>query len=85
MGSRRASDIELYLPKSTPGELLRTLYGNGVLSREDFNLLNRSFRLRSEIVHGLVPPTIDPDLIRAAVRATRSLLTGKPGKQNVPA
>jgi hypothetical protein len=80
---RVAREVELYLPRTTPGELLQTLYGNGLLSREDFDELNRLYRLRTGIVHGLIPPAIDPALIRAAVRATRSLLTGQPEAQNV--
>jgi hypothetical protein len=80
---RVASELELYLPRTTPGELLRSLYGNGILSREDFEELNQLFRLRTGIVHGLIPPAIDPALIRASVRATRYLLAGQPDAQNV--
>jgi hypothetical protein len=75
-------DAGLSTPRTTAGELLRTLYGNGVLSRESFDQLNRSFRLRTEIVHGLVPPAVDPDLVWAVVRATRCLLEGKPGARS---
>jgi len=71
-----ASDVELYMPKTTPIELLRTLYGNGILSREEFARLNASYRVRTEIVHGLVSSPIDPDLIRGVVAETRRLLTG---------
>jgi hypothetical protein len=73
---------ELY-GRTTPAQLLRTLYGNGILSREDFDQLNQLFRMRTEIVHGLVAPAIDPALIRVAVRATHHLLTGQPDTQNV--
>lgn len=78
-----ASEAELYMPKTLPGELLRTLYGNGLLTREEFDRLKQSFRLRSEIVHGLVPAPIDPTLIMALVRTTRRLLTGNPEAQSV--
>lgn len=80
---RVASDTELYLPRTTPALLLRTLYGNGFLSRPDVDVFNALYRLRTEIVHGLVPPAIDPGLIRAGVQATRCLLNGKPDAQNV--
>jgi hypothetical protein len=80
---RIASDVELYMPRKTSSELLRTLYGNGILSREDFDMLNRGYRLRTEIVHGLVPPSIDSALIAAAIRATRSLLAGDQKAKNI--
>jgi len=73
---RVAGDVELYLPRSEGRELLRVLYGNGILSRDAFTQLNRSYRLRTEIVHGLIPPAMDADMIQATVHATRHLLSG---------
>ncbi|MBI1915512.1 MAG: hypothetical protein HYS12_12375 [Planctomycetes bacterium] len=77
-----ASSIELHMPKTTPMELLRTLYGNGVMSREEFALLRESFRLRTEIVHGLVSPPVDLEIVRGIVASIRRLLTGKPDAQS---
>jgi len=54
-----ASAAEWSMPRQTPMELLRTLYGNGFLTKKRVSRLNQSFRLRSEIVHGLIPPAID--------------------------
>jgi len=73
-----ASSVELYLPRTTPAELIRTLYGNGVLTRVEFELLRDSFRVRTEIVHGLISPEVNPDLVRGIVEVIRRLLTGKP-------
>lgn len=78
-----ASEIELYMPRKSPMELLRTMYGNGVLTKEHFDFLNRSFRVRTEIVHGMVPPAVDAGLVRGIVAATRYLLTGNPDNQKV--
>ena len=73
-----ASSVELYMPKATPAELLRTLYGNGVLTRAEFDLLKRGFRFRTEIVHGLVSTDFAADLVLGVTAISRSLLTGEP-------
>jgi REase_AHJR-like len=78
-----ARDAELYMPRTTAGELLRTLYGNGFLTREDFNHLNRAFRTRSELVHGLVAPEVDPGMVGAVVGATHRLLADDQGSESL--
>jgi hypothetical protein len=80
---RVADDGKRSTLRTTPRELLGTLYGNGFLSRPDFDNLNAAFRLRSEIVHGLVPPSIDLALIDGTVRVARRLLTTNPDAQGV--
>ena len=74
---RVCNDAELYMPRTTPAELLSTLYGNGILSREDFSLLRQSYKQRTEIVHGLVSLILDHEAVRGVVAATRWLLNGK--------
>ena len=51
---RLRSDADLY-GRTAPAELMRALYGNGVISREQFERLRDSYRIRSQVVHGLVP------------------------------
>ncbi len=47
-----------------PDGLLRTLYSNGHLTREQFDRLKESYKFRTQVVHGLVPPKLDPELVR---------------------
>jgi hypothetical protein len=77
-----ARQIGLDLPKATPNELLRALFGNGVFSREELDRLSHVYRIRTEIVHGLVSPAIDPGLLRSVAATTCGLLTSKPGPQS---
>jgi hypothetical protein len=78
-----ARSVELYLPKTNASELLRTLYGNGLLTREDFDLLRDSFRLRTEVIHGLVGPAVDTEGVRAISAVTWKLLSSTANKQGV--
>jgi hypothetical protein len=77
-----ASSVELYMPRTIAAELLRTLYGNGLLSRDEFNVLRDNFRLRTEVVHGLVGPAVEPDAVRTVTAVARKLLSGKPETQS---
>jgi hypothetical protein len=72
-----ASSAELSMPRTTPAELIRMLYGIGVLTRTEFELLRDSLRVRTEIVHGLVSSEVNPDLVPGVVGVTRRLLSGK--------
>lgn len=79
---RVCSKGELYMPKTTPSELLRTLYGNGVLSRKEFELLRETYRFRTEVVHGLVSPPFDSADIKGIIVTIRRLLTGQSEQSN---
>ncbi|HEV3440636.1 MAG TPA: hypothetical protein VG122_24990 [Gemmata sp.] len=59
---RLRDEAELY-GRTTPTELLRTLYGNGFLSRSEFDRARMAWSIRTQAVHGFVPPEIDPALI----------------------
>lgn len=70
---RRIRDgAELY-GWTTPTELMRVLYGNGFLTREQFDRLKESYRIRSQVVHGLVPLQVSPESVRYVTATTRSL------------
>lgn len=75
----RASGIELQ--NISPLFLLRTLYSNGLLEREELDRLDGYLRFRNAVVHGLEAPRIDmaPTLYVAA--AARKLLEGV-GQEN---
>jgi len=79
---RVCSDVELCMPKTTPSELLRTLYGNGILSRKEFDLLRDTYRLRTEVVHGLVSPPFDSLDIKGILATIQRLLTGQTEHSN---
>jgi hypothetical protein len=79
---RVCSDVELYVPKTTPSELLRTLYGNGILTRKEFDLLRETYRLRTEVVHGLVSPSFDSMDVKGIIATIRRLLTGQTDQSN---
>ena len=52
---RRIRDGAESYGRSTPTELMRTLYGNGLLNREQFVRLKGAYKIRTQVVHGLVP------------------------------
>lgn len=59
---RVRGEAELY-GRITPTALLTTLYGNGFLSRTEFERSQEALTIRNQIVHGFVPPEIDSSLI----------------------
>ena len=73
---RLRGEAELY-GRTTPTELMRTLYGNGFLSREQFERLRESYKIRSQVVHGLVPGQVDPALVRYVTTTARYLVSGE--------
>jgi hypothetical protein len=73
---RLRDDAELY-GRATPTELMRTLYSNGFLSREQFERLRETYKVRSQVVHGLVPTKVTPDLVRYVTATARYLVTGE--------
>jgi uncharacterized protein YutE (UPF0331/DUF86 family) len=73
---RLRDEVGLYR-RTTPSEMMRSLYGNGFLSREQFDRLKEAFKIRNQVVHGLVSPTIDPGLVRDVTATARSLADGE--------
>jgi hypothetical protein len=69
---RIRNGAEMY-GRTTPTELMRTLYGNGFLSREQFDQLKESYKIRSQVVHGLVPLQVNPELVRYVTATARYL------------
>ena len=74
---RRLRDEEELHGRTTPAELMGALYGNGYLSREQFERLRESYKVRSQVVHGLVPPKVEPELVRHVTATARSLVRGE--------
>lgn len=73
---RLRDDAELH-GRTTPAELMRALYSNGVLSREQFERLRESYKVRSQVVHGLVPTEVNPALVRSVTATARDLVAGE--------
>jgi hypothetical protein len=67
---RRVKDGAEY-GQTAPTELIRTLYGNGFLSRAQFERLRESYKIRTQVVHGVVPPKIDSELVRFVTATAR--------------
>ena len=60
--------------RTAPTELMQTLYSNGSLSREQFDRLREAHKIRDQVVHGLVPPQVDPELVRYVIATTKGLV-----------
>lgn len=72
---RRVRDEGELYGRTTATELMRTLYSNGILSREQFNRLRESDKIRTQAVHGLVPPRVEPDLVHDLTAIARYLVS----------
>jgi uncharacterized protein YutE (UPF0331/DUF86 family) len=60
---------------ATPTELMQILYSNGLLSRRQFDRLREAHKIRNQVVHGLVPPGVEPELVRYVIATTKDLLS----------
>jgi hypothetical protein len=49
-------------------------YSNGFLTREQFDRLRETHKIRDQVVHGLIPPDVDPELVRYVVETTKVLM-----------
>ena len=70
---RRLRDEAEFYGRSAPKDLMRTLYVNGVLSREQFDRLKESYKIRTQVVHGLVPQPVEPKLVHDVTTIARYL------------
>ena len=68
-------NTELY-PHNTTIDCLRNIYGLDLLSRDQFVWLRDAFKVRSQIVHGLVPRTIARESIHFVTAISKYLLYG---------
>ena len=71
---RRLRDDERPDGRTTPTALMQTLYSNGSLSREQFDRLREAHKIRDQVVHGLVPPQVEPELVRYVIATTKGLV-----------
>lgn len=71
---RRVRDQVEFFGRTTPNELMRTLYSHGILSREQFEKMRDSYKIRTQLVHGLIPPKVEADSAHFLTATARSLL-----------
>jgi len=71
---RRVSERGKGSARMSPKELLRALYSDGILGREQFQRLREADEIRTQVVHGLVPTPVDPALVRHVTAAARYLV-----------
>jgi hypothetical protein len=74
---RRLHDEERPYGPTTPIELMQALYSNGFLTREQFDRLREAHEIRDQVVHGLVPPGVDPGPVRYVVDAAKALMNDR--------
>src|SRR5579859_1455237 len=73
---RRAAGVSdgRAVKEASPRGLLSQFYSSGFLSRDEFNRLNTAWLIRTEIVHGFMPPQLlDVNLVRDVIGAARRL------------
>jgi len=59
----------------TPSSLLRVLYSNGLLERDEFDWLNRTMKIRNAAVHGMSLPRLDPNIVQYLIAVARNLIS----------
>jgi hypothetical protein len=70
---RVRDDAELY-GRTTPMQVLGTLYSNGFLTREELDRAREAWTLRTQAVHGFVTPPIDSGLIEDVLNLAAKLV-----------
>lgn len=74
MRKKLRAEGESKIRGTSPREMLTELYSDGAFSREEFQRLEKMFRLRNEIVHGFAPPAIDPVAIQFLIENAAQLM-----------
>lgn len=60
-------------PHETSMGCLNDVYQHGLRNRGQFIAIRDALKVRSQIVHGLVPPPLDPESARFVVSVARHL------------
>jgi len=65
----------LAVDREPPGFVLKTLFANGIVSREEYDRGQRSSRVRNALAHGYEPPAFVPADVRWLLDFSRRLLS----------
>ena len=73
-----ATEEGLNLDRPVPVVVLKQAVMNGVISREDYNFLERAMKYRNALAHGYKIADLDPMLVKDLIRTTKHLLEDQP-------
>ena len=64
----------LVLERLNPLSILTQATSNGVISRDDYNLLTKAMKYRNALAHGFKTIDFNPTLVRELISTTKRLL-----------
>jgi hypothetical protein len=64
--------------REAPLFVLKSLYSNGIISREDYDRVEHCFHVRNALVHGFAPPKLESADIEFLLEFARRLLSHEP-------
>ena len=67
----------------SPSFVLRSLFSDGVISREDFDRVRRGLPERNRLVHGLAPDRLEPEDVRFLIEFAGRLHREEPAPSDV--
>ncbi len=68
----------LAIDREVPPFVLKTLYSNGLISREDYNRVEQCFQVRNALVHGFAPSKFESADVEFLLDFARRLLSPEP-------
>jgi hypothetical protein len=72
-----ASQQRIPLADQEPSYMLKQLYSSGIVSREEYELLEHGQRMRNIISHGFRLPEAQPEIAEALIRVVETLLQAR--------
>ena len=73
---RTARDNGISLTSYSPQYLVRTLYSNGLLGRQELDRLSGAITIRNAAAHGMATPKLDVGICYYVVSVAHELLSG---------
>jgi hypothetical protein len=76
---REAAQREgIQMDRETPSFILKSIYSNGTISREDYGSVGKCFHVRNALVHGFAPPAFEAADVEFLVSFARRILSPEP-------
>src|SRR5437762_608058 len=66
------------IDRELPLFVLKTLYSNGIISREDYDRVEHCFHVRNALVHGFAPPNFEATDVEFLLDFAKRLLSPEP-------